>query len=457
MQVTETLTDGLKRGYTVVVPAADIQTRQTARLTELGKTLRLPGFRPGKVPLPVVRLRYGNAVTAEVMEESVNEATKQVLSERGLRPAMQPKIDVVTPDPKAAPGAGPAGDLEFKVELELLPEIAMPDFAAIALTRLKAEVAAETIDKVLADVAKRNRTLEPVAAERGAEKGDVLKVDYTGKVDDVAFPGGTATDADLEVGGDGFIPGFTEQLEGMKPGETHTIDVTFPDNYGTAALAGKSAKFEIVAKALQVGTVPAIDEDLAKKLGFDTVDALRQAVTDQLQREYDQTARLRLKRELLDALAAQVDFAIPEGMANAEFDQIWKRLEQERQGGTLDADDAGKDDDTLRGEYRAIADRRVRLGLLLSEIGRANGITVAPEEMSRAMRDQASRYPGMEAQMMEMFRTNERFVEALHGPLFEDKVVDYILELASVAEKSVTPEELAQEAETIEAGESPAL
>jgi trigger factor len=441
MQVTETLADGLKRGYTVVVPAADIQTRQTARLTELGKTLRLPGFRPGKVPLPVVKLRYGSAVTAEVLEESLSEATKQVLSERGLRPAMQPKIDVVTADPAAQP----AGDLEFKVELELLPDITMPDFAGIALTRLKAEVAPETVDKVLSDVAQRNRSLEPVAEARGAERGDVLKVDYTGTVDGVAFPGGTATDADLEVAGSGFIPGFTEQLEGMKPGETRTIDVTFPEGYGTAALAGKAAKFEIVAKALQIGVVPPVDDALATKLGFESLDGLRQAVTDQLQREYDQNSRLRLKRELLDALAGKVDFAIPEGMAKAEFDQIWERLEQERKQGTLDADDTGKDEETLRGEYRAIADRRVRLGLLLSEIGRANGISVTQEELARAMREQASRYPGMEQKMIEMFRSNERFTEALHGPIFEDKVVDYILELASVAEKVVTPEELAKD------------
>jgi trigger factor len=261
----------------------------------------------------------------------------------------------------------------------------------------------------------------------------------------VAFPGGTATDADLEVAGSGFIPGFTEQLEGMKPGETRTIDVTFPEGYGTAALAGKAAKFEIVAKALQIGVVPPVDDALATKLGFESLDGLRQAVTDQLQREYDQNSRLRLKRELLDALAGKVDFAIPEGMAKAEFDQIWERLEQERKQGTLDADDTGKDEETLRGEYRAIADRRVRLGLLLSEIGRANGISVTQEELARAMREQASRYPGMEQKMIEMFRSNERFTEALHGPIFEDKVVDYILELASVAEKVVTPEELAKD------------
>jgi len=458
MQVTETLADGLKRGYTVVVPAADIQSRQTARLTELGKTLRLPGFRPGKVPLPVVRLRYGQAVNAEVMEESVNEATKQVLSERGLRPAMQPKIDVVTPDPAADPAKSTAGDLEFKVELELLPDIAMPDFGAIGLTRLKAEVPSETVDKVLADVAQRNRTLEPVAEPRPAAKGEVLKVDYTGSVDGVAFPGGTTTDADLEVGGGGFIPGFTEQLEGMAPGETRAIDVTFPENYGTAALAGKAAKFEITAKALQTAHVPPVDDALASKLGFDSLDALRQAVTDQLQREYDQTSRLRLKRELLDALAKQVDFAIPEGMAKAEFDQIWERLEQERKAGTLDAEDAGKDEETLRRDYQAIADRRVRLGLLLSEIGRANGIAVAPDEMARAMREQASRYPGMEQQMLEMFRTNERVQAALHGPLFEDKVVDYILELANITDRAVTPEELAKDPDedSAEAAEAPA-
>jgi trigger factor len=444
MQVTETLADGLKRGYTVVVPAADIQTKQTARLTELGKTLRLPGFRPGKVPLPVVRQRYGSAVTAEVMEESVTEATRQVLSERGLRPAMQPKIDVVKPDPGAK---SPAGDLEFNVELELLPEITVPDFSAISLTKLKAEVAPETVEKVLADVAQRNRTLEPVSEPRGAAKGEVLKVDYTGSVDGEAFPGGSATDADLEVAGGGFIPGFTEQLEGMQAGDTRTIDVTFPENYGTAALAGKAAKFEITAKALQLPVVPPVDDALAGKLGFENLDALRKAVAEQMQREYDQAGRLRLKRDLLDVLAKLVDFAIPESMAKFEFDQIWQRLEQERKAGTLEAADLNKDDDTLRAEYRGMANRRVRLGLLLSEVGRANGITVAPEELARAMREEAARYPGVEQQMMEMFRTNERMAEALQGPLLEDKVVDYILELASVAERSVTPEELHKDPE----------
>ena len=242
MQVTETLSDGLKRGYTVVVPAADLEGKRTAKLTELGKTLRLPGFRPGKVPMPVVRQRYGSAVMAEVLEESVNSATRQMLSDRGLRPANQPKVDVVSDDP--------VKDLEFKVELELLPEIPMPDFGAINLVRLKAEVPDAEIDRVIGEIAARQRTHEDVEETRPAAVGDVLQVDYVGRIEGTPFPGGTGTDVDVEVSGTGFIPGFTEQLEGLSPGETRIIEVTFPENYGTRDLAGKQAQFEITAKKL---------------------------------------------------------------------------------------------------------------------------------------------------------------------------------------------------------------
>ena len=228
MQVTETLSEGLRRAFSIVVPAADIEQRRTARLTDLGRTLRLPGFRPGKVPLPVVRQRYGTAVTAEVLEESVSQATQQVLSERGLRPAMQPKVDLVSKDI----GTAVAVDLEFTVELELLPEITMPDFSGVVLTRVKAEVADETVDKALADIARRNRTFEDIPAEelgdRGAAQGEALTIDYIGRVDGEEFAGGSATDVQVEVAGEGFIPGFTEQLEGLRPGETRTITVTFP-------------------------------------------------------------------------------------------------------------------------------------------------------------------------------------------------------------------------------------
>ncbi len=443
MQVTETLSEGLKRAYTVVLPAADIESRRTARLTDLGKTLRLPGFRPGKVPLPVVRQRYGAAVTAEVVEQSVTDAARQVLSERGLRAALQPKVTPVNADP--------AKDLEFTVEVELMPDFALPDFGAIELTRLKAEAGEETIDKAVGELARRNRELVDVPAEqlgeRGAEKGEVVTLDYAGQIGGEEFPGGRGTDVDVEVAGGGFIPGFTEQIEGIRPGDTRTITVAFPESYGTADLAGKEAQFEITAKALKHPMVPAVNEELAQKLGFENLDELRRIVGNQIQREYDQLSRLRLKRQLLDQLNGMVDFALPEGMVEAEFGQIWARVEADRKEDRLDEEDKAKDEATLRADYRAIAERRVRLGLLLAEIGRVNAIAVSNEEMTRAMRAEAARFPGQEAQVMEFFRKNPGTADNLRGPIFEDKVVDFLLELAKVTDRSVSPEELAREPE----------
>ena len=422
MQVTETLSDGLKRAFTVVVPAGDIESRRTARLADVGKTLRLPGFRPGKVPMALVRQRYGTAVTAEVVEEQVNEATQKVMTDRGLRPAMQPKIEVISLD---TDGAG-VKDLEFKVELEVLPEIPMPDFSAISLTRHKAEVQSETVDKALGEIATRNRELIDLTPEeletRTAANGDVLTVDFIGRTDGEAFQGGTGTDMDVEIGGAGFIPGFSEGMIGMKPGETRMIDVTFPEEYGAKELAGKAATFEITAKKLRTAKLPELDDELGKKLGFEG-----------------------LERELLDALSATASFPAPEGMVEAEFAQIWQRIEADRAADKLDEEDKSKDEETLRAEYRTIAERRVRLGLLLAEIGRANALTVGADEMSRAMRVEASRYPGQEQQVMEFFRSNPQATESLRGPLFEDKVVDYVLELATVTDVIVTPEELVAE------------
>jgi trigger factor len=445
MQVTETLSDGLKRAFTVVVPAGDIEIRRTARLADLGKTLRLPGFRPGKVPMTIVRQRYGSAVTAEIVEEQVNEATQKVMTDRGLRPAMQPKVELVGVD---AAGTGEK-DLEFSVEMELLPEIPMPDFSAIHLTRHKAEVQPETVNKALGELQARNRELIDLTPEeletRSAETGDMLTVDFLGRIGEEAFQGGTGTDMDVEIGGAGFIPGFSEGMIGMKPGDTRNIDVTFPEEYGAKELAGKAATFEITAKKLRSSKLPELDDELGKKLGFEGLDPVRNAITEQMQREYDQLSRMRLKRELLDALAATASFPAPEGMVDAEFAQIWQRIEADRAADKLDEDDKAKDEDVLRSEYRAIAERRVRLGLLLAEIGRTNSLTVGADEMTRAMRTEASRYPGQEQQVMEFFRTNQQAAESLRGPLYEDKVVDYVLELATVADVTVTPEQLVAE------------
>ena len=440
MQVTETLSEGLKRGFAITVPAADIEDKRLKRLNELGKTVKLPGFRPGKVPMAVVRQRYGSAVMSEVLEESVNTATQQVLTDRGLRAATQPKVDVTSLDE--------AKDLEFTVELELLPDIAMPDFGALSLSRLKATPSDEAIDKAVEEIARRQREMEPVTEDRGARSGDTLTVDFLGKVDDVAFPGGTGSDMAVELGGAGFIPGFWEGMEGMRPGEERQIQVSFPEEYHAKELAGKAATFDISAKKLEQPTPTALDDSLAEKLGFENMDELRKLISQQIQREYDGLARIRIKRELLDALAEKADFATPESMVEPEFNQIWQRVEADMKAGKLDDEDKDKDEDTLKTEYRVIAERRVRLGLLLSEIGRSNGIQVGGDEMTRAMRTEAQRYPGQEQQVMEFFRKNPQAADSLRGPIYEEKVVDFILELAKVEDRTVTPEELSADPET---------
>jgi trigger factor len=308
----------------------------------------------------------------------------------------------------------------------------------------------EAVAKALEEMASRAgelTDLTEVAEARPAAKGEVLTCDFVGRVDGEPFEGGTATDVDMEVGGGGFIPGFTEQLEGMRPGESKTINVTFPADYGAPNLAGKEATFDVTAKKLKQRVVPAIDDELARTFGFESLDEMKDLIRRQLQREYDQISRMRIKRQLLDALAMDAAFPIPQTMADNEFEAIWQRLEQDRKAGQIDEADKDKDEDTLKSEYRAIAERRVRLGLLLAEIGRAQNISVSDEEMQRAMRMEASRYPGQEQRVIELFRKNPNIAEALRGPIFEEKVVDFIIELAKVTTAEVTPEELTREPE----------
>ncbi|WP_353213199.1 trigger factor [Rhodovarius sp.] len=434
MQVTEVSNDGLKRAYSVVVPATDIAAQKSKRLAAIAKDIKIPGFRPGKVPASVIQQRYGQAVMGEVLEASVQDASEKVVSERNLRPAAQPKIELVN----FAEGA----DLEFRMDVEVLPEIPMPDFASIALTRLKATPTDEDIEKALETIARRQATLEETES-RPAARGEVLVADFVGTIDGEAFQGGSGTDMPIEVGGQGFIPGFSEPLEGMSPGETRVVDVTFPAEYGAQDLAGKAAQFTITAKALKIYSKPAMDDELAKKIGMESFEKLREAIMLSLQNEYDQQSRLRIKRALLDALAERAAFAVPDSLLDGEFSTIWQRVEADMKAGKLDGDDVGKDEETLRADYRAIAERRVRLGLLLTEIGRTNNIQVANEEISRAMYAEAQRYPGQEKMVLEFFQKNPGAIENLRSPIFEEKVVDFMLELAKVDEKSVTAEELA--------------
>ncbi len=440
MQVTEVANEGLKRAYNVVVPATSIAAQKDKRLAELAKDMKMPGFRPGKVPQKVVLARYGQAVMGEVLEASVQEATSKVVTDNNLRPALQPKIELVN----FADGA----DLEFRMDVEILPTIPMPDFAGISLTRLKAAPGDAEVNAALDNIARRQASLEEVEA-RAAVKGEVLVCDFVGRIGGEEFQGGAATDMPIEVAGPGFIPGFTEQLEGLAPGEERVIKVSFPAEYGSADLAGKDAEFTVTAKALKTYAKPAMDDELAKKLGLESFEKLREVILESLQREYDGQSRMALKRKLLDALAERASFEVPEGMVENEFKQIWERVEADMKAGKLDGEDAGKDEATLKAEYRAIAERRIRLGLLLSEIGTTNNITVTREELGNAMRAEVQRYPGQEKQVFDFFQKNPQALENLRSPIFEEKVVDFMLELAKVEEETVSPEKLAEAAQQI--------
>ncbi len=439
MQVTETLSDGLKRGFTVVVPEPELAAKREKRLAELSKTIQMPGFRPGKVPMSLVRKRYEDAVAAEIMEAAVNDASGLLLSERGLRPAMQPKLEVT----KADKGS----DLEFTVEMELLPEVPMPELSDITLQKPVAVVSDEAVGDALKRIAEQRQAFKPVEDVRPAVAGERLTVDFIGRVDGVAFEGGTASDVDLTVAGPGFIPGFTEQVEGMSVGETKTITVTFPEEYGAKELAGKTAEFEITAKTLSVPEVPAVDDELGKAVGLEGLDDLKKKISEQISREYEQMTRTKLKRGLLDVLAERAQFTAPESLVDAEFNEIWRQVEAEKAVGNADPEDEAKDEETLKAEYKAIADRRVRLGLLVAEIGRANEITVTEQEMQRAMFNEAMRYRDQAMQVVEFFRKNPNQLERFRGPIFEDKVVDFLLGQVKQEEVSVSPEELAADPE----------
>jgi trigger factor len=440
MQVTETLSDGLRRSYAVRLSASEIESQASARLADIGKTLRLPGFRPGKVPPNMIKKRYGSSVMAEVLQEAVRGVADRVVAEKQLRPAGQPRVSL---EGQPVLDASAPSDLDIKVDVEVLPDITLPDLAALRLTRWRAEPSEDVVARALESVATQNRKLEDLDEVRPAVVGDLLKVDFTGRIDGVAFEGGTATDIAIEVGGAGFIAGFTEQIEGLAPGETRTIDVTFPADYQAKELAGKAAQFEIVAKGLQRSVTPALDDALAVSVGLEDFAKLREAVVGQIQREYDAMARLRTKRELLDVLAEEARFPSPQNLLEQEFNAIWQRVEADRRAGRADDEDAGKDEATLKAEYHAIADRRVRLGLLLAEIGRLNDVVVSQAEITQALRAEVARYPGQEQQVLAFFQKTPAAVEQLRGPIFEDKVVDLILERAQVTDTTVPIEELA--------------
>ena len=426
MQITETTSDGLKHEFKVTVGAEDIARRIETRLTEIGQQVRLPGFRPGKVPLTVLRQRYGSSVMGEVLERAVNDSSTAAMREHKLRPALQPKIEIVS--------FNEGKDLEYKLAVEVLPDVVPMNFNELSLERLKPEVPDGEVDQALERIAKQQRKSAPV--DRPAQTGDIVVIDFTGTIDGKEFPGGSAKGQRLELGTGQFIPGFEDQLVGAKAGEQRTVTVTFPADYGAADLAGKIAVFAVEVKEVREVASQPVDESLAEAVGMENLAALRDAVRQQIERDYAGIARQRLKRQLLDRLAERHHFAVPQGMVELELDVIWKQFEAERerlkqQGAAADGD--GKSDDEIKLEYRPIAERRVRLGLLLSEVGRNNNIQVAQEELNRALAEEARRFPGHERQVVEYYRNQPGALDQLRAPIFENKVVDIILEMAKVS------------------------
>ena len=437
MQVTETLHEGLKREFTVLISAKDLEDKMTGRLQELGTQVNVPGFRPGKVPITILKQRFGRSVMGEVLESAVSDSSNQAINERGLRPAMQPKIEIKSFDE--------GKDLEYTMALEVLPDIEPMDFSDLELERLTIEVQDSAVQETLEDLAKAQKRTKPVEKPRKCKSGDVLVIDFRGRVGGEEFPGMSAEDHHLELGSNAFIEGFEDQLIGAKPGDSRQVTVTFPEAYVNDKLAGREAVFDVTVKGIQEAVPVPVDDELAAALGEETLESLKGKVGERLAAEYREIARGRLKRELLDKLAEHHQFPAPEGMVGAEFDAIWQRIEEDRKQGALDPEDAAKDDEALKTEYQEIADRRVRLGLLLSEVGRRNGIEVSQDEINRAMVMEAQRHPGQEREIFEFFQRTPEALANLRAPIFEDKVVDFIVDLAKVNERGVTPEELREE------------
>ena len=446
MEVTETSAEGLKHEFKVVVEGPAIEARVDAKLGELATTISLPGFRPGKVPMSLLKKRYGGTVIGEVIEETVNEGAQQALSDQGLRPALQPKIEIT----KFEEG----GELEYTLSVEVLPEIAADDFSSIEVEQLKAQPTDEDVQSHLERLADAQTTFE-AEENRSAVPGDAVVIDFVGKQDGTEFEGGSAKDFQLVLGSGSFIPGFEEQLIGVVAGQNLDVKVTFPEAYSAAELAGQDAVFEVDVKEVKRPEAAAIDDEFAKKMGLESLDELKKTLTDQIKSDYDRVARNRVKRKLLDELAEQYEFEVPTGLVDAEFDGIWQQFGEQIAKSDGEDGESGKSEEEFKADYKEIAERRVRLGLLLSEVGTRNNIEVHQEELNQAMAEQARRHPGQEREFIQHLQDNPDAMGQIRAPIFEDKVVDFILEMVTVTEREVAPEELLKEPEDGEAEEKP--
>ena len=435
MDIKETTNKGLKRAYTVTIPASEIDSRVSGEVKKIAPQVRMPGFRPGKVPANLIRKMHGEQIHAQAVNDTIRESVDQLMKDMALRPAMQPKVEL-------GEGYEEGKDAELSVELEVLPEIDTPDTSGLELERLTVPVSDEQVDEALERVAGQNKTYKDAAKSKKAADGDQLIIDFTGRLDGEEFEGGKAEDAPLVLGSGTFILGFEEQLTGVKTGDEKTITVTFPADYQAEHLAGKDAEFDVKVKQVKVEAESKADDEFAKNLGLENLDKLKELLRGQLEQETAGLTRTQMKRQLLDKLAAGYDFDVPAGMVEAEFEQIWAQLQQE----AAQADDPEaemKEIEKERDDYRRIAERRVRLGLLLSEIGQANNVQVSNQEMQMLIQQSAQQYRAEDRERFVQYVQSEPMAAAqLRAPLYEDKVVDFLFDKAEITDREVTREEL---------------
>ena len=435
MQITEKEKSGLSHSFHIVVPAADIAAQVDVELQSLGSRVKMQGFRPGKVPLKVLRQHYGKEVMGDVLDASINKATRELIEQKKLRPALQPDIKIVSFDE--------GQDLAFDISIDVMPELPTIDFDKITVDQYVYDIPQNEIEEGLKNLAKSRQHTHPV--ERAAEQGDVVKIDFVGKLDGTPFDGGTAKGFMLELGSGQFIPGFEEQLVGAKSGDERSVTVTFPESYHNSNLAGQPAVFDVTVHEVHHIHLPEIDEEFAKSLGFQDVENLRNAVSQQIDFTYKNTARTKAKKQLFDALDGSVKIEVPARMLSQETDAIMAQVLEAKKAGDPDLQD--KSEEELKKEYGAIAERRVRLGLLLSEIARANNLQITREELSAAVMSQARNYPGQEDKVFEFYRKNPKEVDELKGPILEEKAVDFVLGKVKRAEKKISIEELMKDDE----------
>lgn len=447
MQLTETRSEGLSRTYSVVVSKADLEQQLTAKIAEVQPRVRINGFRPGKVPASHIRKVYGPGLMQDLINEAVRNSTQQSIDQAKVRPASEPRLDLKSDLKDVTEGKA---DLAFDLNIDVMPEFEPVDLSKLEVTRPIAEVTDEQVAEMLDGLVKANVKFE--TKEGAAEDGDQVTLDFLGKIDGEPFEGGKAEGATLRIGSKQFIPGFEEALVGAKAGEERVLNVTFPEGYPVETLAGKAATFDAKVHEVKGPQQSEANDDFAKELGFDDLVGLKDALKERIGRDHSAQSRAKAKRVLFDKLDAAHDFPLPPGMVEAEFSQIWRAIEQDKAAGRLDPEDANKSDDDLRTEYRKIAERRVRLGLLLAEIGQRNKVELANDDVSRAIAQQVRNFPPQEQQRaFEMYAKTPELLAQIRAPLYEEKVVDFILELAQVTNQSVSREELFAE------DDSPAL